>query len=81
MSDYVKVAKEDIEKLHERINGVIGRLVDLEAQRPHMADTLQRIEKSIDRLNGHLVRAVWIVLGLFIAALWRIVSTGGLPGV
>lgn len=75
------VGKEDIEKLHDRINGLTSRVVDLEAQRPHIAETLERIEDSIDRLNGHLGKAVWIVLGLFLAALWRIVATGGIPGI
>lgn len=73
--------KADIEKIYDRINGLTGRIVDLEAQRPHMADTLQRIERSVDRLNGHIARAVWIILGLFIAAVWRMVATGSLPGV
>jgi hypothetical protein len=72
--------KDDVEKLHERINGLSARVVDLEAQRPHINSALDRIEKSVDRLNAHLVRAVWIILGLFIVALWRIVSPGGAPG-
>lgn len=79
MGDYAK--KEDIEKLHGRVNDLSSRVVSLEAQRPHIAETLDEIKDSIGRLNGHLVRAVWVVLALFITALWKIIANGGLPGI
>jgi hypothetical protein len=73
--------REEINKLHERVNGLAGRVVNLEAQQPHTVAALKRIEKSVERLNGHLVRAIWIVLALFLTALWRVVSTGNLPSI
>lgn len=72
--------RDDIEKLHERINGINTRVVNLEAQRPHIDASLSRIEKSVERLNGHIVKAIWIILGLFFTALWRVATTTGIPG-
>lgn len=66
------------------------RVVNLEAQQPHTTAALARIEKnisdhkadmksSLDRLNGHLSKAIWIILALFLTALWKLVASGQLP--
>lgn len=73
--------RTEIDKLHERVTRLRERVVNLEAQRPHVEAALVRIEKNIERLNGHLSKAVWIVLGLFLTALWGLVIRGNLPGV
>lgn len=77
----MRAGKDDIEKLHDRINGLSGRVVNLEAQRPHTDASLARIEKSVERLNGHIVKGIWIIVGLFITALWRVATTTGIPGI
>ncbi|MDK2769927.1 MAG: hypothetical protein KYX69_19690 [Sphingomonas sp.] len=59
------------------------RVVTLEAQNPHINATLIRIETMVERLNGHLVKAIWAVALLFIAAVVKFILGGGLniPGV
>lgn len=71
--------RAELDKVHGRVTGLSERVANLEAQRPHTDAALARIEKSVDRLNGHIVKAIWIILGLFLTALWRVVSTGGVP--
>lgn len=68
--------RTEFEKVHERITRVRERVVNLEAQQPHMVASLGRIEKMVDRLNGHLTKAIWIIVALFIGALFKIVSGG-----
>lgn len=71
--------RAEIEKLHGRITRLSERVVNLEAQQPHISGTLVRIEKNVERLNGHLSKAVWIILALFLTALWGLVVRGNLP--
>ena len=70
----------EIEKIHGRISDLKGRVVHLEAQQPHTSAALARIEKSVERLNGYLSKAAWMIFGLFFVALWRLVSNGSVPG-
>lgn len=67
----------EIEKLHARINDIKVRVVNLEAQTPHINAALLRIERSVDRLNGHISKAVWAVLLLFLGAVFKYAMDGG----
>lgn len=80
----------EFEKLHGRVNDLKERVVNLEAQQPHISAALARIERdgkdawerieiSIGRLNGHLSKGVWIIVALFLTAIWRLVQSGGIP--
>lgn len=69
----------ELDKLHERVTRLRERVTNLEAQQPHTAAALIRIEKNVDRLNGHLSKAVWILVGLFLTAVWGVVIKGGIP--
>lgn len=88
-----QVLREEVNAVHGRINDMSNRLTALETQMPHMRDTLERIERnfddtalrlsrSIESLKSHAARFVWIVLALFITALFKIAMTGNLrvPG-
>ncbi len=57
------------------------RVANLEAQQPHINAALLRIETNVEKLAGHLTKAMWIVLALFIGAVWRLVAIGAIPGV
>lgn len=71
----------ELDKVHGRVTDLQSRVATLEAQRPHIDAALSRIEKSMDRLNGHIVKAIWIIIALFLTALWRVVtSAGSIPG-
>ncbi|WP_339084238.1 hypothetical protein [Hyphomicrobium sp. ghe19] len=72
--------RAELDKVHGRVNKLNDRVVILETQGPHTKASLDRIEKSVERLNGHLVRAIWIIIALFITALWRVATTSGLTG-
>lgn len=73
--------RSELDKVHGRVTDLQSRVATLEAQRPHIDAALSRIEKSMDRLNGHIVKAIWIILALFFTALWRVVtSSGNIPG-
>lgn len=69
----------ELEKLHERITRLRERVTNIEAQQPHITSALLRIEKNVERLNGHIVKAVWVILALFLTALWRLIANGQLP--
>lgn len=75
--------RSEVDKLHGRTSDLKERVVQLEAQNPHINATLIRIEKMVERLNGHLVKAIWCVFALFIAAFVKWVLGGGLniPGI
>ena len=73
--------RAEFEKVHERISNLKERVVNLEAQQPHINASLTRIELSVNKLNGHIVKAVWAVLALFLAAVFQFVINGGLAGV
>lgn len=55
------------------------RLARVEAQEPHTNKALLRIETSVERLNGHLSKGVWIVLALFITAVFGLIRNGSIP--
>ncbi|QND53453.1 hypothetical protein HB779_17330 [Phyllobacterium sp. 628] len=78
-----ETTRAEIEKLHGRINDVKDRVTVLEAQTPHIKEALGRIEKSVDRLNGHIVKAIWVILILFIGVVFKFTVAGGwsIPGV
>lgn len=70
--------RAEIDKLHERVSGIKERVVNLEAQNPHINAALTRIESMVGRLNGHLVKGIWAVVLLFLAAVFKFVISGGL---
>jgi peptidoglycan hydrolase CwlO-like protein len=75
----------ELDKIHERISSVKERVVNLEAQNPHINAALLRVEKGIDRLNGHIVKVVWAVLAIFITVVVKFTFAGGwdipIPGI
>lgn len=72
--------RAEIDKLHGRVSDLKERVVSLEAQRPHIDAALTRIERNVEKLNGHVSKGVWAILGLFLVALWKMVLTGHVPG-
>lgn len=72
-----EVVRSEIEKLHGRINGVQERVTVLEAQTPHINAALQRIQNGVAKLNGHIVKAIWIVFAMFLAMVFKFAMAGG----
>lgn len=72
-----EVTRAEIDKLHGRISDLKERIVNLEAQQPHINAALGRIERMVEKLNGHLVKAIWIVIALFLAAVVKFTIAGG----
>ncbi|UPK31813.1 hypothetical protein IVB18_26145 [Bradyrhizobium sp. 186] len=70
--------RAEIEKLHGRLNDMKERVVLLEAQQPHIKQSLERIESSVDRLNGHLSKLIWLGVALLVAAGVKFILAGGL---
>lgn len=70
--------KIEIERIHERFGELRDRVLVLEQQAPHINATLTRIESMVARLNGHLVKGIWAVVLLFLAAVFKFVISGGL---
>ncbi|MFS8147977.1 hypothetical protein ATY78_13085 [Rhizobium sp. R635] len=54
--------RAEIEKLHERMSGLKERVVNLEAQQPHINAALARIEGSVEKLTNRIGKAIWAVL-------------------
>lgn len=73
-----EVTRAEIEKLHGRLNDMKERVVTLEAQQPHINAALIRIETSVDKLNGHLSKLIWLAAALFVAAGVKFILAGGL---
>lgn len=70
--------RSELNTMHERINGMRDRVVTLETQQPHTVAALARIEQSVNKLNGHVSKVVWIILALFLTALFKVAMTGNL---
>lgn len=62
-------AREELDKLHERITRLRERVANLEAQQPHINAALIRIEGDIKELTGKIGKAMWVVLTPIIALL------------
>lgn len=69
--------RSEIDRLHGRLNDLKERVVTLEAQVPHTNATLDRIEKSVDKINGHIVKAIWLILALFMGLVFQFTVSGG----
>lgn len=69
--------RTEVNSLHARINDLKDRVVKLEAQVPHTNESLLRIEKSVDKLNGHIVKAIWLVIALFVGVVFQFAIRGG----
>ncbi len=67
-----------IDKLHGRISDLKNRLTILETTVPHISASLIRIEQSVDKLAGHMTKAMWIFLGAVLLAVAKFVIGGGL---
>ncbi|EJZ17409.1 hypothetical protein NE852_12825 [Rhizobium sp. Pop5] len=74
--------RAEIEKLHERVSGLKERVVNLEAQHPHINAALARIEGSVDKLTNRIGRAIWAVVTpvivLAVGAGFKIIASGSL---
>lgn len=70
--------RNELDRVHERVNSLRERVTNLEAQQPHTVAALARIETSVNKLNGHVSKAVWIILALFLTAVWKVAVTGNL---
>ena len=73
-----EVTRAEIDKLHDRVSSLKERVVNLEAQQPHISAALVRIEEGVRGLYGHLSKAIWIVVALLIAAVAKFILSGGL---
>lgn len=74
--------RAEIEKLHERVSGLKERVVNLEAQQPHINAALLRIEGSVDKLTNRIGKAIWAVLTpvivLAVGVAFKIIVSGSL---
>lgn len=69
--------RQELNTLHGRLTEVSGRVTVLEAERPFIKESLGRIETSVDNLNGHLNKAIWLVLAAFLAVVVKFTVDGG----
>lgn len=66
-----------MDRLHGRINDLDRRVTMLEVQVPHINSTLTRIETSVEKMNAHVVKAIWLILALFIGIVFQFTVKGG----
>lgn len=69
--------RAEIDRLHQRINEVKDRVTIMETQTPYIKESLLRIEKSVDALNGYVAKAIWAVIILFIGLVFKFTVDGG----
>ena len=78
------VTRSEVEKLHERITRLRERVVNLEAQQPHINAALIRIEGNIEKMVAKFDRAKWAILTPIIALLvgvaFKFLTSGTLAG-
>lgn len=72
--------RNEVNALHGRLNDLKERVVKLEAQVPHTNESLARIEKSVEKINGHIVKAIWMIVALFIGVVFQFTVNGGFRG-
>ena len=77
-------ARDELDKLHERITRLRERVVNLEAQQPHINAALMRIEGSVDKLTAKTGKAFWIVAtpltAIVVGILFKLIATGANSG-
>ncbi len=77
-------SRAELDKLHERITRLRERVVNLEAQQPHINAALLRIESSVEKMVTKMDRAKWAVLAPLIALLvgvaFKVLTSGNLAG-
>ena len=77
-------ARDELDKLHERITRLRERVVNLEAQQPHINAALMRIEGSVDKLTAKIGKAFWIVAtplaAIVVGILFKLIATGANSG-
>ena len=69
--------RSEVNTLHARINDLKERVVTLEAQVPHTNAMLERIEKSVERINSHILKAIWLVFALAVGVVFKFAISGG----
>lgn len=69
--------RNEFNSLHARVNDLKERVVKLEAEGPHIAQALERIEKSVDKINSHFVKAIWLVVALVVGVVVNFALRGG----
>lgn len=73
----VEVTRAELETVHERISELKQRVTILETNTPHLVMAIERVEKTVGRLNSNLVRAIWVVFSLFAAVVVKFTVDGG----
>ncbi|MBY3038943.1 hypothetical protein HFO76_22725 [Rhizobium laguerreae] len=77
-----ETTRNELEKLHGRINDMKERVVTLEAQQPHINAALLRIEGSVEKIAGKIGKAIWAIaligLGPLAAILIKAIASGAL---
>lgn len=64
-----ETTRNELEKLHSRINDLKERVVSLEAQQPHINAALLRIEGSVEKLANRIGKALWAVVAIVLTPL------------
>ena len=76
--------RDEFNILHGRITDLRERVVNLEAQQPHINAALMRIEGSVDKLAAKIGKAFWIVAtplaAIVVGILFKLISTGAHSG-
>lgn len=76
--------RDELDKLHERITRLRERVVNLEAQQPHINAALLRIESSVEKMVTKMDRAKWAVLApvitLLVGVVLKVLISGKLAG-
>lgn len=67
-----------IETLHGRISDLKTRVTILETTVPHINASLMRIEQSVQKLAGHLSKAMWVFIAAILLAVAKFIIGGGL---
>lgn len=69
--------RNELNTLHGRVNDLRDRTVKLEAEVPHTNEMLREIKKSVEKINGHFVKAIWLVFALVVGVVFNFAVRGG----
>lgn len=79
-----KETRDELDKLHERITRLRERVVNLEAQQPHINAALLRIENNVEKMVTKIDRAKWAFLAPLIALVvgvaFKVLTSGQVAG-
>lgn len=71
---------KDLERLNDRIAKLEQCQQDMKIEDENMRGRIKVSEKRLEKIDGNIAKAVWIILGTLIAGVISFITGGGISG-